>query len=49
MLTSGWATTCVYGGDVFQRVERYRRAQRQARNARCGVYAECRGDFHREQ
>jgi micrococcal nuclease len=48
-LTRGWATTYVYNDDPFQRVRRYRSAERQARTAQRGVYGDCDGDFHRPQ
>lgn len=48
MLSAGWATTYVYGGKPFQKVERFRAAERRARKADRGVYM-CDGDFHSEQ
>lgn len=47
MVSSGWATTYVYGGTAFERVRTYRQAQKAARSARTGVYGKCAGDFHR--
>ncbi len=46
MVASGWATTYVDEAD-FQRVARYRAAERSARSARRGVYGKCASDFHR--
>ncbi len=46
MVSSGWATTYVFKVD-FQRVAKYRTAERSARSARKGVYGKCASDFHR--
>ena len=45
-LRRGWAEVYVYAGNPFRRVAAYRRAQRQARAARRGVWRLCGGDFH---
>jgi len=47
MLSAGWATTYVYGGESFQRVRRFRSAERRARSSDRGVYGACNGNFHR--
>jgi micrococcal nuclease len=49
MLSAGWARTYVYGGKPFQKVKRFRAAERRARDDDRGVYGRCRGDFHSEQ
>ena len=41
-----WATTYVYRVR-FQRVDRYRSAEKSARSANRGVHRTCAGDFHR--
>ena len=46
MLAAGWATTYVYDDKPFQRVERFREAERRARAAGRGVHGLCGGDFH---
>ncbi len=46
MVSSGWAKTYVYKVD-FQRVDRYRSAQKVARTAKRGVHRRCAGNFHR--
>jgi micrococcal nuclease len=46
MLSAGWATTYVYNGHPFQRVKRFRNAEKRARVAGRGVYGMCDGDFH---
>jgi micrococcal nuclease len=48
MLAAGWATTYVYDDDPFQRVDRFRSAERGAREAGRGVHGMCGGDFHRD-
>lgn len=45
-LESGWATTYVYAGRPVTLFPRLQAAARDARSARRGVWAECRGDFH---
>jgi micrococcal nuclease len=45
-IARGSAAVYVYGGVPFRQVERFR-AQRRARSDRRGVWARCRGDFHR--
>ena len=49
MLSAGWATTYVYDGKPFEKVRRFRSAERRARDADRGVYDGCGGDFHSEQ
>jgi micrococcal nuclease len=49
MLSSGWAATYVYGGKPFQKVTRFRAAERGARTSDRGVYGKCGSDFHSEQ
>ena len=44
MLRGGWADVYVYGND-FERLPRYRRATRDARDFDDGVFATCDGDF----
>jgi endonuclease YncB( thermonuclease family) len=44
-LRRGWAEVYVYAGNPFRRVGAYRRAQRQARAARRGVWRRCGGEF----
>ncbi len=46
MLESGWAEVYVYERDPFQRVARFRAAERTARAAGRGVWGRCGGDFH---
>ena len=46
MLAAGWATTYVYDDEPFQRYERFRTAERRARDAGLGVHGMCGGDFH---
>ena len=46
MVSSGWATTYVYGA-AFERVRAYRAAERSARSAGRGVHGKCAGNFHR--
>lgn len=48
MILSGWAKTYVYERD-FQRVAKYRTAQRSARSAKRGVWRKCGGNFHRRR
>ena len=45
-LRRGWAMVYVYQGRPFRRLSAYRRAQREARRARRGVWGICGGDFH---
>jgi micrococcal nuclease len=49
MLSAGWATTYVYDSTPFQKVKKFRAAERRARDADRGVYDRCGGDFHSEQ
>jgi micrococcal nuclease len=49
MLSAGWATAYVYGGKPFQKVRRFRAAERRARENDRGVHEMCGGDFHSEQ
>src|SRR5215216_5400950 len=44
MLRGGWANVYVYGNDL-ERLPRYRRAPRDARDFDDGVFATCDGDF----
>lgn len=46
MLAAGWATTYVYDDEPFQLYERFRAAERSARDAGRGVHRLCDGDFH---
>ncbi len=46
MLESGWAEVYVYDRNPFQRVSRFRAAERSARAAGRGVWGRCGGDFH---
>jgi micrococcal nuclease len=46
MLESGWAEVYVYDRKPFQRVSRFRAAERTARQAGRGVWGRCGGDFH---
>jgi micrococcal nuclease len=46
MLESGWAEVYVYDRKPFQRVSRFRAAERAARQAGRGVWGRCGGDFH---
>ena len=43
----GWAKVYVYNNNPFNRVHKYRRAQRRARKHDRGVWGRCGGDFHR--
>jgi len=47
ILEAGWAEVYVYDGVPFERVRRFRAAQRRARAADRGVWGRCGGDFHR--
>jgi len=47
MLAAGWATTYVYDDTPFQRYDRFRAAERRARDGGLGVHGMCGGDFHR--
>lgn len=47
MLRQGWAKVFVFGRVPFGRVDAFRRAAREARAARAGVWARCGGDFRR--
>jgi micrococcal nuclease len=47
LLRSGWGAVYVYDGVPFERVGRYRRAARQARDAGRGIWRACGGDPHR--
>lgn len=42
----GWATTYVYDGKPFRRVDAYRRAEAGAAQAGRGAHELCGGDFH---
>jgi micrococcal nuclease len=46
MLESGWAEVYVYERNPFQRVARFRAAERAARQAGRGVWGRCGGNFH---
>jgi micrococcal nuclease len=46
LVRAGWAEVFVFDQD-FQRLTRYRAAQRDARDAKSGVWGRCDGDFHR--
>ena len=46
-LAAGWAETDVFDGEPFDRVARFRKAQRSARVASRGVWADCGGNFDR--
>ena len=46
-LRAGRAMVYVYGGNPFQRVRSFRRAQRSARQAVRGAWDTCDGNFHR--
>jgi micrococcal nuclease len=48
MLRRGWAEVFIFDQD-FQRLQRYRTAQREGRNRGAGVWARCEGDFHRSR
>ena len=48
MLRRGWAEVFIFA-QHFQRLPRYRVAERQARRAGTGVWARCEGDFHRSR
>jgi micrococcal nuclease len=48
MLRRGWAEVLVFDQN-FQRLPRYRAAEREALNRRAGVWARCEGDFHRSR
>jgi micrococcal nuclease len=49
MVRQGWADVYVYRDVAFARLARYRRAAREARDARRGVNRLCGGNFHRSQ
>jgi micrococcal nuclease len=46
LLRSGWATVYVFRGNPVQRIAAFRRAAREAKAARRGVWARCGGAFH---
>jgi micrococcal nuclease len=46
LVAQGWADVYVFQGHPGVRIAAYRRAGRQARSARRGVYGLCDGDFH---
>lgn len=46
-LSDGWAQTYVFAGTPFQRVNRFRAAERRARASGRGVWTRCGGNFHR--
>jgi endonuclease YncB( thermonuclease family) len=48
MLSAGVAQIVLYNRG-FERLPRYRKAQREARDADAGVWARCGGDFHRSR
>ena len=45
-LSRGWAAVYVFGGKPFQRVARFRAAERRAHAAGRGAWKLCGGNFH---